>query len=182
MEHAGNLAMFAAIYKSILALFKRATRYLQNHELDGKTIGRILLAMIVDGPSHHLPPALAPPGEPDRYYHSFMAGWIGGYCIWGRYSSVNHQVVLYLTSRVVVALTKRAWEKFHGTSHQHPSSLMQHPKLYSLAAATVWGIVMVLFEESPHVLHPSLRSSMDEIYRYRMSSTLSAKSDDTPAN
>ena len=30
----------------------------------------------------------------------------------------------------------------------------------------VWGLVMVLFEESPHVLHRSLKSSMDEIYRY----------------
>ena len=25
------------------------------------------------------------PGEPDRRaYHSFVAGWLGGYCVWGK--------------------------------------------------------------------------------------------------
>ena len=78
--------------------------------------------------------------------------------MWGRYSSVNYQVVLYLTSRVLVGL----WKKY-GVSESHP-------RMYSLAAAAVWGVVMMLFEESPEVLHPSLKSSMDEIYRTQLSS------------
>ena len=131
----------------------------------------------VDGPSHHIPPALAPAGEPDRYYHSFVAGWLGGYFVWGRYSSVNHQIILYLASRILVGLVKRGWEQIHGTPHHHPSSALQHPKLYPFMAATVWGIVMALFEESPHVLHRSLRTSMDEIYRYQLSN-LSARSEE----
>jgi hypothetical protein len=32
---------------------------------------------------------------------------------------------------------------------------------------------MVLFEESPHVLHKSLKQSMDEIYRYQFSTSVS---------
>jgi hypothetical protein len=35
-----------------------------------------------------------------------------------------------------------------------------------LAAAGIWGTVMMLFEEYPDVLHPSLRMSMTEIYRF----------------
>jgi hypothetical protein len=38
-----------------------------------------------------------------------------------------------------------------------------------MIAASAWGVVMALFEESPHALHPSLRSGMDEIYRYQFS-------------
>jgi hypothetical protein len=76
---------------------------------------------------------------------------------------------LYLTSRVLIGLAKRAWEKVHGKPHHH-SNVLQHPKTFPLIAATVWGLVMVLFEESPHVLHRSLRQSMDEIYRYQLSS------------
>lgn len=43
---------------------------------------------------------------------------------------------------------------------------LSFPKAYPLAAAGIWGTVMMLFEEYPGVLHPSLRRSMDEIYRY----------------
>jgi hypothetical protein len=49
-----------------------------------------------------------------------------------------------------------------------PEALRQ--RTYSIAAAAVWGLVMLLFEESPEVLHPSLKSSMDEIYRFRQAS------------
>lgn len=98
--------------------------------------------------------ATAPAGHPERSHHALFAGAIGGYLIWGRYSSVNYQVVLYLASRVLVGLWKR-----YGVGHEHPN-------LYRFAAAAVWGVVMMLFEECPEVLHPSLKSSMDEIYRF----------------
>jgi len=99
----------------------------------------------------------SPPGHPERSHHALLAGAVGGYLVWGRYSSVNYQIVLYVTSRVLASLCKR---------HLHvrlPESVRQRG--YPLAAATVWALVMLLFEEDPDVLHPSLRSSMEEIYR-----------------
>ena len=45
----------------------------------------------------------------------------------------------------------------NGTAHRHA---------FPVLASLLWAIVMVLFEESPDVLHPSLKKSMDEIYRY----------------
>jgi hypothetical protein len=110
------------------------------------------------------------PGRPEHPYHALVAGAIGGYFVWGRYSSINYQIVLYLTSRVLVGLWKRYWQ-----THDHdvqktdwvqtalPDALKQ--RSYALGAATVWGLVMLLFESNPEVLHPSLKSSMDEIYR-----------------
>jgi peroxisomal membrane protein 4 len=106
-------------------------------------------------------------GHPERTYHALIAGSVGGYFVWGQYSSVNHQITMYLTSRVFMGLSKRAWEKY--SPHTY-GSVLQHPKTYSILSAAMWGIVMVLFEESPHVLHPSLKRSMDEIYRYQISS------------
>jgi hypothetical protein len=43
----------------------------------------------------------APPGYAERVYHSWVAGSLGGYFIWGRYSSINHQILLHLSSRVM---------------------------------------------------------------------------------
>lgn len=195
LEHASNLAAFATIYKTILAAFKWSSRYLRRHppahpgSSNERWLGRQLLSLIVDGPfsigTHKLPMSMA--GHPERPYHSLVAGATGGYLIWGRYSSVNQQIVLYLTSRVIVGLVKRGWEHIHGppSSQSHyphqnnpTSSLLQHPQTFPLAAAVVWGLVMVLFEESPHVLHRSLRTSMDEIYRFQLSNLSSTVSDD----
>jgi peroxisomal membrane protein 4 len=132
---------------------------------------------IVDGPfskeTHLLPASIA--GHPERPYHALVAGAVGGYFVWGRYSSVNHQIVLYLTSRVIVGLAKHTWEQYHGVlAHPNSPSVLNHPRTYPLLAASVWGLVMVLFEESPHVLHKSLKQSMDEIYRFRLSSMISS--------
>ena len=97
------------------------------------------------------------PGHPERSHHALVAGAVGGYLVWGRYSSVNYQIVLYLTSRVLAALCKR---------HVRLPEALQR-RGYPLVAAIVWGLVMLLFEEDPDVLHPSLRTSMEEIYRIR---------------
>jgi peroxisomal membrane protein 4 len=150
--------------------------------------------MSVDGPfspgTHSLLPA-SMAGHPERPYHALVAGAVGGYFVWGRYSSVNHQIILYLTSRVLIGVSKRLWEHYHGhpengaswsSSHiqgnssrssSRAASLLDHPQTYPFLAATVWGLVMVLFEESPHVLHKSLKQSMDEIYRYQLSTAVS---------
>ncbi len=184
VEHASNLAAFATIYKVILAVLKSSSRCIrqgvglkdrlekQKFSYGIKSLGRILISLIVDGPFSYDSKATIKAGEPERPYHSLIAGAAGGYLVWGRYSSVNHQIVLYLASRILVGLAKRGWEHvyqrpghFQGDGDTNATSILQHPRTYPLVAATVWGIVMLLFEESPHVLHRSLKKSMDEIYR-----------------
>lgn len=123
-------------------------------------------ALKVDGPfSTSVPTALA--GHPERTYHALVAGSVGGYFVWGNYSSVNHQIIMYLVSRVFIGLSKRAWEKYSPGTY---GNVLEHPRTYSILSAALWGVVMVLFEDSPHVLHRSLKQSMDEIYRYQVSS------------
>jgi len=98
-----------------------------------------------------------PPGYPQRNQHALLAGAIGGYVVWGRYNKINVQINLYLLSRVIIALTKKAgW-------HVEDSK-----ERYAWFAAAIWGIVMLLFEEEPESLHSSLKMSMDEIYRYEL--------------
>jgi hypothetical protein len=197
-EHAGNLASFAAVYKTLLVVLKWASTHLRlatchsdhTHQhtppTPWRTLGRAIVSLLIDGPIIHLPDPrsvgestpdklhrirtdAAPPGHPENVYHSFVAGAVGGYLIWGRYSSVNYQVVLYLTSRVLVGLGKKFLMRqsddgdkaLEGNLRRTGSSRDYYP----FAAALVWGTVMALFEESPEVLHPTLRASMNEIYR-----------------
>lgn len=194
-EHASNLAAFATLYKLFLAILKGSSRCLrqgvglnddpnnqpQTNAYGMKSFGKILIALVVDGPfcstsnqsAWGSSSSTIKAGEPERPYHSLLAGAAGGYLIWGRYSSVNHQIVLYLTSRILVGLAKRGWEHVyqkpgHFQNGNNASSVLQHPQTYPLVAATVWGIAMLLFEESPHVLHRSLKKSMDEIYRQHL--------------
>lgn len=103
------------------------------------------------------------PGLPAQSYHAFLAGAVGGYIVWGRYSSINYQLVLYLASRVLFGCIKLASEK-----GLPPFSwkALAFKNTYPWAAAGIWGTVMMLFEEYPESLHPSLRRSMDEIYRF----------------
>jgi len=132
---------------------------------------------------------IAHPGKAQSPYHSFIAGLIGGYTVWGRYSSVNYQIVLYLTSRVIAALTTQGVQtiiqRLH-PKHPHtplpgsnsPSSIMIETRYYSTIAtwltfenaypwlaASVWGAIMVLFETYPESLQHSLKKSMEDIYK-----------------
>ena len=113
----------------------------------------------MDGPARGQRLTSRPPGHPERSHHALIAGAVGGYLVWGRYSSVNYQIVLYLASRVLVGMGKHVQEKYLPVSLSFRQS-------YPLFAGVVWGLVMMLFEENPDVLHPSLKKSMDEIYRY----------------
>lgn len=114
----------------------------------------------VDGSYRDQPLLERDSGYPERYHHALIAGAVGGYFVWGRYSNVNHQVVLYLTSRVLVGLGKKAANHLNISHHTSNS--------YPFFAAVIWGMVMALFEDSPEVLHSSLKKSMDEIYRYKL--------------
>ena len=111
-------------------------------------------------------------GLPYHPYHSFIAGFIGGYTIWGRYSSVNYQIVLYLISRVLAGLLTLGVESqlMKGkNSTSSTQSWLTFQKGYPYIAASVWGLVMVLFESYPQVLQSSLRRSMEEIYHNNQS-------------
>ncbi len=84
-QHARNLAAFVGIYKGSLAVL----RLLDSEGLDPKR-GY---------------------GVAARPLHALVAGAAGGYAVWANYSSVNFQIVLYLFSRVAVALVRLAAEK-----------------------------------------------------------------------
>lgn len=173
-EHASNLAAFACVYKLMLATLKvLSQRIKQNcsgiHPGILRHLSRSLLSVIVNG--HFLEKhstttskmSSSAPGLPEQPYHAFLAGAVGGYFVWGRYSGVNYQLILYLVSRILVGCIKLAREK--GVPPFSWKGLT-FAKAYPLAAAGIWGTVMMLFEEYPDVLHPSLRRSMDEIYRF----------------
>lgn len=98
-----------------------------------------------------------PPGYPDSNRHALIAGAIGGYLVFGRHhNKVNVQINLYLVSRILMAL---------GHRYGWPIMDSNNPNTYPWFAATIWGIVMFLFEEDPETLQPSLKMSMEEIYR-----------------
>lgn len=127
------------------------------------------------------------PGYPKYKYHPFIAGAIGGYFVWGKeYSSVHYQILLYLVSRVLVGCLKVALidqqNKRDDMAQVTPRDRMflssrlsfskalnclkkfVQEKGYTISSTVVWALVMSLFENASHSLHPSLRSSMEEIY------------------
>jgi len=178
-EHSRNLASFAATYKTILFLLKWISIRLRSHPDHERRyvlerIGRYMLRIIVDGPSSFNDPTTvtstlsfspstsSTPGYAQNTQHAAIAGAIGGYMVWGNYSSINYQIVLYLTSRILTGLVSLAREKEIPPFHW---KVLHFRNVYPIQAAVVWGTVMALFETYPHVLHPSLKKSMDEVYR-----------------
>ena len=132
----------------------------------------------VDGPFHQgrrLIPR--PAGIPEKPQHAAIAGFIGGYTIWGNYSSINYQIVLYLTSRILTALVTLASEKYKTIPPFCWKQIKRKNGFYPYNAAIVWSIVMILFETNPEVLHPSLKRSMDEIYRMNLFKSWNKKGD-----
>jgi hypothetical protein len=135
--------------------------------------------------------AVAPAGCPQTPWHALVAGAVGGRVVWGRqyHSAINYQILLYLSGRVFVGLWKRwlmeGMESVNGSGtgpnpfmertvasasvwqriRDQLASISTSTHVYPIMSSIIWGIVMMLFEETPQVLHPSLKSSMDEIYR-----------------
>ena len=93
------------------------------------------------------------------YYIS--AGGIGGAIIWGQRTSVNHQINLYVFSRIFMGLIRSGVERgyFNGKLWK---------KWYILFAAITWAIVMYLFEFEEHNLSRSLAASMRYLYHNEM--------------
>ena len=176
-EHATNLAAFACVYKFMLSSLKVLSKQInQGYDTDTihygvlRQLSKSLLSIIINGPYYqrkrHMTPITtnpSKPGLPEQPYHAFLAGSVGGYLVWGNYSSINYQLLLYLASRIIIGCIKLAREK--GVPPFSWKGLTFN-KTYPLAAAGIWGTVMMLFEEYPDVLHPSLKRSMDEIYRF----------------
>ncbi len=178
-EHSINLASFACLYKFILASLKVLSRLIIQQQNGGgasiqsgivRHLVKSFMSIIINGSfssskitNPGATTATTPAGLPQHPYHAFLAGAIGGYIIWGRYSNVNYQLILYLTSRVLVGCIKLAREK---GIRPFSWKKLDFTNSYPYGAAVIWGTVMMLFEEYPEVLHPSLRRSMDEIYRF----------------
>ena len=102
-----------------------------------------------------------PAGYPEFNRHALIAGAVGGYYVFGRHGNkVNVQINLYLFSRIVMALGQR-----HGMNIMDSNN---NSRYYPWFAATIWSIAMFLFEEDPDTLQPSLKMSMNDIYRFMM--------------
>ncbi len=86
---------------------------------------------------------------------NFIAGVIGGYFMWRKKTPVNMQLMLYLLSRDLLAISTMLNEKYFSKFRVG----------FPLTSMLVWGVVMFLFEYKPKSLQNSLTSSMDFIYK-----------------
>ncbi|CAG8641595.1 peroxisomal membrane protein 4 [Gigaspora rosea] len=87
--------------------------------------------------------------------HSFIAGLIGGYIIFGENNNINQQIVLYVFARIMVGLSKLPVKRKMINEPNHT---------FPVFAAVVWGVVMWLFRHDREVLQPSLQASMQYLY------------------
>lgn len=126
----------------------------------------------MDGPYWKTPvaPVSANPGHPENSYHALVAGTISGFVAWREYSTINYQIMLYVASRVMIGLFKKAFlMKSDGKLRSTP------PMAYSIIASLAWGLAVCLYEQCPDVLHRSMVTSMNEIYRYGIAPTKDGK-------
>lgn len=98
------------------------------------------------------------PGRPEHNFHALVAGAVGGCFVWGSWSTISHQVLMYISIRVLAGLWKLL--PVHDESHWRTT--------HRLASTVAWAVVMYLWETSPHVLQRSMRKSMEEIYDSRI--------------
>jgi peroxisomal membrane protein 4 len=104
-----------------------------------------------------------------QQWHSAVAAAVFGYFVLGENNYVNIQVCenlstnlffpqinLYLLSRILVGLARTAVNS--GVIRQPPFPV------FPLFAATVWGVVLWLFEYHTRSLQPSLQQSMTYLY------------------
>ncbi|PHH71819.1 hypothetical protein CDD83_5085 [Cordyceps sp. RAO-2017] len=99
---------------------------------------------------------------------------LGGYVVFGqrsrrsgKVSSVNQQIVVYIFARVCLALARLAIKPGHGLPRLSREPLHSRVSHYAWPAfaSLSWAAVMLLFRLHPDELQPSLRSSMNYIYR-----------------
>ena len=86
---------------------------------------------------------------------NFISGFIASYFTLAKNNTpVNMQIMLYLLSRNLLAISNTLSEKY-----------MKNYNGFTFTSMTVWGIVMFLFEFNSKLLQNSLASSMDFIYK-----------------
>lgn len=154
LVHARNLALYAAVYKAALSILLmvspngRRAASARSPSTSGNSGANGQVQQHRDCCT-----SVAP-------WQPLVAGGLGGYLVWGRYSGVNYQVTLYVLSRVVISLlrlcAKRGLEPFRRVNFQ---------RMYPYGTAAVWASVMYLWECHPELVQPSMRKSMDFIYR-----------------
>jgi len=123
-------------------------------------------------------------GGKEESVHTFLAGLLGGYWVFGHgraaHSSVNQQIVIYVFARVMLAMAKLAVQPpgdniliggsygGHGGKGLLGLSEKQlelvRKKSWPVFASLSWAFVMWLFRWYPETLQPSLRSSMTYIF------------------
>lgn len=133
-EHSRNLALFVGFYKACLA------------------VARLIRLKLGDK-------LAAPPGHPTTQLDAFLAAALVGHFVWGRYSSVNLQIVLYLFSRVLMALGIVLSQKGYPIFKDYDFNTV-----YPYFASLVWGTVLWLYEFYPKALQNSLWGSMEFLY------------------
>jgi peroxisomal membrane protein 4 len=134
-EHSRNLALFVGFYKAALAL------------------GRLIRVKLGDK-------VTAPMGRPTNQFDAFLAGGLIGHIIWGRYTAINSQIVMYLTARVIMGLCRIAAAKGVPIARD----LTYETQVYPIWASVIWAIVMWQFEFHPDKLQSSLTESMKFLY------------------
>jgi peroxisomal membrane protein 4 len=104
--------------------------------------------------------------KPSSFNH-FVSGLIFGALIFGKKTGVNHQIVLYLFSRVAIALATLLYRKFASLNSNGNGKInfIEKDYGYYLLSAVCWGIVMWLFEKDKSTLQPSLKNSMEFLYK-----------------
>lgn len=105
----------------------------------------------------------SPEGK-ESSFHTFLAGLVGGYMVFGRgiQSSVNQQIVIYVFARVVLALARLSVQRGGAI----PQELRERAtnNAWPVFAALSWAGVMWLYRWHPETIQPSLKSSMKYIY------------------
>jgi peroxisomal membrane protein 4 len=138
-EHASHLGAFAAAYKFALVMFRAAWRY---------------VAMARGAAGVEVTDSRAARG-----WTGAAAGALAAWLVWRGNTSLNLQILLYLVSRLLLAALRSA-----ASAGTPPFSWFSFPAVYPLLAVGVWSGVMALYEADPGSLHPSLLTSMQEIY------------------
>ncbi|KAJ1921677.1 hypothetical protein H4219_000409 [Mycoemilia scoparia] len=95
-------------------------------------------------------------GGKQQDWQTFIAGFVGGYIVFGENNNVNNQIILYLFSRVATGLARLVVKQY---DIKTPSNA------FAIFAALCWGLVMVMFKKDRSVLQSSLQASMQYLYQ-----------------
>ena len=107
-----------------------------------------------------------------RHWMAVPAGFAAGYSIFGKYDSLNQQIVLYLLSRAVTGVLTSA-----NNRNILPNPLGQ--QAFPLLAAASWATVMYLFESDRNSSNRSLVAS--QVYIFERSNQWSSLWDFLPS-